>query len=269
MPELSSAFYIGNDTCLICHRSTDPHIMNSFHTRLSDGSGSNDTMGCESCHGPGSLHRADPDNNTIIHFDRLLPEERSAVCRRCHENISGYGFLADTHDTHGIDCTRCHTEHAESRAHLLSRPEPGLCFGCHPDIKARCRLPSHHPVVENKMPCSTCHPPHRDLPFFSGSSSVNDLCLDCHTEYQGPFVYEHAPVAEECTICHSPHGSIANNLLRQSEPFLCLRCHRGHKHDPTETHPTAASLLTSCTQCHSMIHGSDLPSQVHRGGLIR
>jgi predicted CXXCH cytochrome family protein len=59
---------------------------------------------------------------------------------------------------------------------------------------------------------------------------LNDLCLNCHTRYQGPFVFGHAPVEDDCTICHDPHGSVANNLLAQNEPFLCLQCHEGHFH---------------------------------------
>ncbi|NOQ51004.1 MAG: cytochrome C, partial [Desulfuromonadaceae bacterium] len=74
---------------------------------------------------------------------------------------------------------------------------------------------------------------------------TNDLCLDCHTRYQGPFVFGHAPVEDDCTICHDPHGSVAGNLLVQNEPFLCLQCHEGHFHllrkgfDP-ETDPYSA-----------------------------
>ena len=142
------------------------------------------------------------------------------------------------------------------------------------------------------MTCGDCHNPHGEL---TTHERTNDLCLDCHTRYQGPFVFGHAPVEDDCTICHDPHGSVANNLLVQNEPFMCLQCHEGHFHllresnfdaDPTDaTLPTDAanivnsahgsegfqtSLGTKCTTCHKVVHGSDFPSQPLSGkGLTR
>ncbi len=92
---------------------------------------------------------------------------------------------------------------------------------------AKANFPSHHPINEGKMTCGDCHNPHGEL---NTSERTNDLCLDCHTRYQGPFVFGHAPVEDDCTTCHDPHGSVANNMLVQNEPFLCLQCHEGHFH---------------------------------------
>ena len=140
------------------------------------------------------------------------------------------------------------------------------------------------------MNCGDCHNPHGEL---NTQTRTNDLCLDCHSRYQGPFVFGHAPVEDDCTICHDAHGSVANNLLSQNEPFLCLQCHEGHFHalrtgqpegtivpdpsspayggpitDPeiTFTNPHGAegwqkAFMTRCTACHSQHHGSDLPGQ--------
>jgi DmsE family decaheme c-type cytochrome len=149
------------------------------------------------------------------------------------------------------------------------------------------------------MSCGDCHNPHGEL---NTHERTNDLCLDCHSRYQGPFVFGHAPVEEDCTICHDPHGSVANNLLVQNEPFLCLQCHEGHFHllrkgfDPnTGTYNTRGkpidpdlnktlvdaanphgaegfqmSFGTKCTTCHQVVHGSDYPSQpLSAGGLTR
>lgn len=77
------------------------------------------------------------------------------------------------------------------------------------------------------MTCGDCHNPHGEL---QTEEQARDLCLDCHTRHQGPFVFEHAPVEEDCNICHDPHGTVANNLLQQNEPFLCLQCHESHFH---------------------------------------
>ena len=144
------------------------------------------------------------------------------------------------------------------------------------------------------MSCGDCHNPHGGL---NTEERTNDLCLGCHSRYQGPFVFGHAPVEDDCTICHDAHGSVANNLLVQNEPFLCLQCHEGHFHmlreattfvdgtsapDPPANLPAAAianphgaesfqtSFGTKCTTCHKVVHGSDYPSQpLTGGGLTR
>ena len=153
------------------------------------------------------------------------------------------------------------------------------------------------------MTCSSCHEPHGSLNGEAGmlrtNERVNDLCFSCHARYQGPFIFQHSPVAESCLECHDPHGTVANNLLTQNEPFLCLQCHEGHFHANREartvnipakpgtidaytgkTHSITGrnindwsrGFLTKCTSCHQSVHGSDSPSQTvvgHGAGLTR
>ncbi len=44
-------------------------------------------------------------------------------------------------------------------------------------------------------------------------ATVNLTCFKCHSSKQGPFVYEHPPVAENCMICHNPHGTVAKQSV--------------------------------------------------------
>ena len=153
---------------------------------------------------------------------------------------------------------------------MLFLEDPQICLTCHQNKKSQLLLPSHHPLLENKMKCSDCHNNHGSENNNLTRPTLNEVCYDCHAEYQGPFVYPHQPVFEDCSICHDPHGTIANNLLKQNEPFLCLRCHKGHSRNLKAGYfPRNASFLTSCVQCHSQVHGSDLPSQVKGTGLTR
>ena len=62
---------------------------------------------------------------------------------------------------------------------------------------------------------------------------VNELCLQCHTEKRGPFLWEHAPVRENCLNCHNPHGSNHDKLLVAKQPYLCQRCHMNTRHPGT------------------------------------
>ncbi len=306
MPEIEGASYVGQETCLECHDNMAAQFSRNVHGRLADFEMMGAEKGCESCHGPGSLHvEGEGDTDHILRPAQLAAEETGAICATCHTD----GDLMDwTHSEHALadlSCTDCHTMHAEEPLKAnLKQEDPELCYSCHQEMLAKNNFPSHHPIKEGKMSCADCHNPHGEL---TTHERTNDLCLNCHSRYQGPFVFGHAPVEDDCTICHDPHGSVANNLLVQNEPFLCLQCHEGHFHmlrkgfDPAtgnfttdnisrggiadigtvdQAATTAAnphgvegfqmSFGTKCTTCHEVVHGSDYPSQpLTGGGLTR
>jgi DmsE family decaheme c-type cytochrome len=303
LPSIEGATPIGQTACLECHEDAAKQMANGVHARLAGFEYLGGTQGCEACHGGGSLHVDAGGDGKILKFGELLPEESAAICAKCHTS----GKLMDwTHSEHAladVGCIDCHTIHGGGK-YALKQQEPELCYSCHQEQRAKANFPSHHPIKEGKMGCSSCHNPHGKL---QTEELARDLCLGCHARYQGPFVFEHAPVQEDCSICHDPHGSVANNLLKQNEPFLCLQCHESHFHTtriggtlPTgnvawsatdrdgnvNTMPASGTSLagqpadivvpitnqfgatgwqmafgTKCTVCHSMVHGSDLPSQ--------
>ena len=95
-----------------------------------------------------------------------------------------------------------------------------------------------------------------------------ELHVSCHAEKRGPFLWEHAPVAESCTTCHDPHGSNNERMLVAKPPFLCQRCHVTSRHPPTvyegfvlQNSSNANKIFArSCVVCHQQIHGSNAPS---------
>jgi DmsE family decaheme c-type cytochrome len=291
-PTIDGATYVGQDTCLECHDDMAESFSRNIHARLADFEMMGAEKGCESCHGPGSLHvDGEGDTEFILVLSELNAEEIGGICSKCHSD----GKLMDwTHSEHALadlSCTDCHTMHAEEPLKAnLKQEDPDLCFSCHQEMMAKTNFPSHHPIKEGKMSCGSCHNPHGEL---NTHERTNDLCLDCHTRYQGPFVFGHAPVEDDCTICHDPHGSVANNMLVQNEPFVCLQCHEGHFHmlRKSATTPTPGSSVTQsqvealnphgsegfqmsfgtkCTTCHKVVHGSDHASQpLTGGGLTR
>lgn len=291
---------MGSETCLECHDDFGEHYAHNVHSRLADFQYTGTARDCEACHGPGQTHAETGEANDIGRLSADMGGEASAACVSCHRT----GHLAEwdlgAHAGADVSCLACHQIHAaEPMPALLNADEQELCFSCHLEQKARMSMPSHHPLQEGFMSCSDCHDPHREA--FAGLLDVEsgrDLCLTCHAQYMGPFVFEHSPVEEDCGICHDPHGSIANSLLRQNEPFLCLQCHQPHFHagltgyegafnpdmgsaDLTDDFPgyfddllpgsgaeftshadaMKRVMLTRCSQCHQSIHGTDLPSQ--------
>ena len=143
--------------------------------------------------------------------------------------------------------------------------EPYTCYNCHKAQQVQVKMPSHHPIIENKMKCSDCHNPHGGPTGMLKAESVNETCFKCHAEKLGPFTFEHPPVSEDCSTCHNPHGSVRNNLLVQSEPFLCVKCHTApHSRSGTLGNPGAmAQYYSECTDCHNQVHGSDEHGALH------
>ena len=113
--------------------------------------------------------------------------------------------------------------------------------------------------------------PAADWPAFQKTVQpfVAKHCFECHADKRGPFVWEHAPVAEDCTTCHAPHGSIHPGMLKARGPMLCQSCHSEAGHPSLA--PVAAAGLAggqrspyvlgqNCLTCHSQVHGSNHPS---------
>jgi DmsE family decaheme c-type cytochrome len=95
-----------------------------------------------------------------------------------------------------------------------------------------------------------------------------ETCISCHKEKRGPFIFEHAPAAEDCSECHKAHGSIQPALLVSRSPFLCQQCHMVNAH-PSQLHdgtglpsgrPNFNLLAKGCLNCHSQVHGTNHPS---------
>ncbi|NOQ46741.1 MAG: DmsE family decaheme c-type cytochrome [Desulfobulbaceae bacterium] len=299
------AQYVDSETCLECHEDY-AHDGHNVHMKIADFESATYRHGCESCHGAGSIHADSEDPADILRYGKegMSQQEISAVCVTCHQSGEQMNWSSSEHVFEGLSCTSCHTIHHNTEHKLIKDDEISLCVSCHQNQKAKMHFPSHHPLKEGKMTCDSCHNPHGSVNGEPGmlktEERLNDLCFECHARYQGPFVFEHAPVAESCLECHDPHGTVANNLLKQNEPFICLQCHEGHFHagragktglvteykpgktingtldayapgpdgQPTQhfiagdgVHDWAAGMLTKCTTCHQSVHGSDVPAQ--------
>jgi DmsE family decaheme c-type cytochrome len=124
------------------------------------------------------------------------------------------------------------------------------------------------PVREGKMECSSCHNPHgsTNVRLLKIGNWVNEICVSCHTEKRGPYIWDHAPAREACSTCHDPHGSNQERMLVAKMPMLCQRCHVATRHpssiyDGSDLNSRSNRLIgRSCVNCHSQIHGSNSPA---------
>src|ERR1700689_5721992 len=90
-------------------------------------------------------------------------------------------------------------------------------------------MPFHHRDNEGLGKCTDCHNPHGTvgLKQVRASAAQDAVCFKCHTDKQGPFGFEHAPIkVEGCSSCHSVHGSPNAHMMKVSNVnILCLQCH--------------------------------------------
>jgi DmsE family decaheme c-type cytochrome len=145
-----------------------------------------------------------------------------------------------------------------------------LCSTCHRNVTNRQHRFSHMPVREQGMTCSSCHNVHgtQNVRLLRAGTNIDESCTTCHADKRGPYLWEHAPVAESCVTCHDSHGSNNDRMLVSKQPFLCQRCHVTSRHPPTvyegfllNNSQNANKIYgRSCTICHQLVHGSNAPS---------
>jgi len=268
-PATSPADFVGDKPCKMCHADEVKGLGTNPHAKLAlehGGAG----VTCEGCHGPGKAHvQSAGDSSKIFSFTKSTPKVVEERCLQCHQGDHA-SFDRSAHGEAKVSCINCHSIHkSEDQALLLKQPQPTLCYTCHKDVKPAFSKPFHHKVNEGLMQCTDCHDPHGTFQKSMTHSAAQDdaVCVKCHQENAGPFIYEHPVVKTEgCTFCHSPHGSANPRLLaRNNLNQLCLQCHTGLKNTqftaggpPTSPVHDQAMQYTSCIICHSQIHGSNV-----------
>jgi DmsE family decaheme c-type cytochrome len=281
--------YVGSETCQSCHEDQFKDFEKTKHAKLSNlESWKDKVQGCESCHGPGKDHvEGGGDKTKIVSFKNKNPKEISETCLTCHAGKESHNnYRRGDHWRNNVGCTDCHTAHGSNHGEfkvgsttlvndasnlnpapaMLKTNEQQLCISCHSEVKSHFNKPFRHKVMEGTMKCSDCHNAHGGFESKQTKLGIgaDTACVRCHTDKQGPFVFEHAPLkVEGCSACHTPHGSANPRLLKRNQVRqLCLECHSGITEQLSDgptggPHDQKTLLQRNCTACHTMIHGSN------------
>jgi DmsE family decaheme c-type cytochrome len=267
------ATYVGSEDCTMCHDDIGEFYTHSPHapSRMLSIPGQPEAFGCEACHGPGSLHVDGGGDGWIIGLEQmeaLDDQARADMCLQCHTSMDLH-WDTGPHAGTEISCADCHGDQvhfgSEATPANAFRNKAEFCLQCHAEVSAAFRLPFRHRVLEGDLSCNDCHDPHRgtDLTTLEGA---NALCLECHQQMAGPFVFEHhATSTETCTECHLPHGSHNDKLLTQDGNGLCLQCHYEVTFNADDnfelggvSHNGLLQGEAHCYDCHVEIHGSNV-----------
>jgi predicted CXXCH cytochrome family protein len=187
-PGVPGAQFIGTEKCANCHEEIVRDFRTAVHARLKAPGENSVNAGCESCHGPGSLHAQSGGAAHLI----VNPGKSPQGCFQCHLDVRAQFQLPHRHPVleGKMSCVDCHEPHKGS---AMKGGQTGIA----------------QPIHGGGM----------------AFLSENDTCLQCHAAQRGPFVYEHEAMREGCTVCHSPHGSVNQRLLNERNQTLCLKCH--------------------------------------------
>jgi predicted CXXCH cytochrome family protein len=239
LPQVPGANYIGSAECEMCHDEIYRDFKTADHARLIAAGKNGLEAGCESCHGPASLHS---DSG-----GEVKPP---------------YSFTSGRPQSAGLGARP---------ARVDARAVENVCYTCHADVRGQFNLLSHHPVPEGRMSCIDCHPPHKGIAHKGGSTALTareENCLQCHPAQRGPYVFEHEASREGCTTCHNVHGSVNDKMLNTRDSTLCLKCHfqqasGGQIIIGGSVHTTRVQQGTCWTAgCHEAVHGSRVNSSL-------
>ena len=252
------ACYVGSDTCLGCHCDKQEWWAESAHSLPDmDEKARDGYKGCEGCHGPGSNHMGRLAGIGV--FDVATVEEADAMCFKCHrDEMFEPDYWKTIHPLAGVACSTCHNPHDVTNEYNLTKPANELCISCHETKRADFNRMSHHPVdlkdPRTGMRCAECHDPHGAGGGRMLKEPLEELCISCHVDKGGPYVYSHPgydpAMGRGCQTCHTHHGSNTPNLLMMNGRGVCIQCHTDRA-----THMSGQTCWT--TGCHTEHHGSN------------
>jgi predicted CXXCH cytochrome family protein len=216
------AQFVGSSQCADCHSDIVHGFADATHAKLSMPGGHDQEIGCESCHGAGSLHvRSGGERHLIVN-----PKSDPSTCYQCHLDKQGQFNLAHSHPIGEgkMSCSDCHDPHTGSaRPHSMMTlaDQNASCTTCH----TAQRGPFVFEHEASREGCTTCHEPHGTVNRKMLKAANNSLCTQCHFQQQtAPGViliggYNHSAFLTRGTCwtagCHEAvHGSHVNSSLR-------------------------------------------------------
>jgi predicted CXXCH cytochrome family protein len=220
-PRIPGAEYVGSESCAMCHDRVVARFEGATHAHLpGEAFGAAGALGCEGCHGPGSLH---VDSGGEV---RDIIAGSPQVCLSCHQATGAEFRLPHSHPVleGKMACTDCHDPHEGRHDGLVAidltrAGADETCLQCH----AAQRGPFIFEHEASEEGCLSCHRPHGSVNAKMLTARNSNLCLSCHFvqqtaagpvigEFPHPFINKGACWSAGCH--QAVHGSQVNPHLR-------------------------------------------------------
>ena len=213
------------ERCMACHNGTSPAVpfADGKYAALADG------IGCEQCHGPGSLHTEartasleapDSVDATIVNPRWLTTSLQLDVCQQCHLNgevsVVREGETATSYRPgRPLSAHRAvfGLEGGSGGVNVISHADRMMASACFQESAA--------------MTCTTCHDPHEGFRQ-KGPDYFNATCQTCHepaalqASMPSPETKRQHLAGADCFSCHmpkvtaedAPHASFTDHKIR-------------------------------------------------------
>ena len=213
-------------------------------------------VGCEKCHGPGSLHIHDPKTTNIVNPARLDYVRANDTCIQCHSQ--GRPLTNPIRGQYYDWPVGFHQGAALKNYWQLEEHTPGTTSFTHfADGTAHKNRMQGNDFVQSLMyrrgvTCFSCHDVHGTANTADLVKPVRDLCTTCHgpSSPNGPHAasleahthHARGSAGSECVSCHMPR-------IAQTIADVNVRSHTFAFITPAAT--DRDKIPNACTSCHT------------------
>lgn len=249
--------------CEACH-STNPSISFNSGNGEYTSTFTEQNIGCESCHGPGSAHPGADPSSTIINPKNDLSSLQRALelCGQCHNRGTSTATLGGNNldfpynaSTGAYRPNNVLSDFFNSTTKATDFWADGITSKSHRQQALDFQRSTHaqyDPAAPwRDLTCFTCHSAHEDTPNKHQvvkrmrNSHTGDVEIDTKTENN-----------TLCLSCHATHGPFANITVDMVKNYAANEAaigaevtkHTNHSYDPENKNNTGGA--SNCTQCH-------------------
>ncbi len=219
------------DRCMTCHNSYPEPVefAEGKYEEVPNG------IGCERCHGPGSVHvesrLVSPEiagsvDTTIVNPAHLSIDRRLDVCQQCHLHTT-VSILRDGRTAYDYRPSQRLSDYVSLFAAEGATSENEIDVISHADRMKQSECFVQTQAQDDPMDCLTCHRPHEGFRD-AGPEYFNQTCRTCHdvsdltrrpASDEARFVHT---VSADCGGCHmpkvraqgTPHASFTDHWIR-------------------------------------------------------
>jgi Tetratricopeptide repeat/Cytochrome c554 and c-prime len=186
-------------SCLFCHAGEVQHLAGTLN-RYASPAFSQNGVGCERCHGPGSEHIKGLAK--MVNPAKLDPDQRDSICSQCHL-LSEVRILKPGKDLYQFRPGELLSDYASHFVFANSRNQ-GLRTISHVEeiAQSTCKRQSG-----NRMSCISCHDPHYFPPAEVRVSYFREKCMTCHQAQATAWQKQHFSHELDCIGCHMQKSS--------------------------------------------------------------